>query len=515
MPTRIQIRRSAASDWETANPVLADGEIGLENDTGRLKIGDAATPWRGLRYSVEKAFSAADKSKLDAIQPEATSAGAIGDLHAGRTDNPHATTAAQIGAEPGGTVAAHALSANAHSVGNITGLQAALDSKLSTLSLQKDGDTPRQIRGINLAGAASITSVAGGVATLAFSEAAVEPQELVNSGAVTSSICLVDGTATSVSLPSPNTGVKYTTIKNRCAASVNVVGSVSPLSYVQGVQLDTSSLTASRVIASRAYSGIANGKYLMLSVIVKPDVQNSRNTVLFSNNAGLGANGVDVTLFANAANEKSKSLDIRASNGAAATIVDVRYNISQGTTQHWLISVDLSVPRVQFAINGVLQTPYYNVFPSAGSEAFAWDSNTGKTFYVGGHGSNDRFPWRGIMAQLYLNVASALDLNVASNIGKFFDGARPADLGLNGSLPTGTAPEVFLNDTDDAFFTSPKAGGPFSIDPEALAGNWIGAPAADAFAWAEAINGYPSGYTLTSGDPASFVRMSNGRWEVI
>jgi hypothetical protein len=119
------------------------------------------------------------------------------------------------------------------------------------------------------------------------------------------------------------------------------------------------------------------------------------------------------------------------------------------------------------------------------------------------------------MAQLYLNVASAPDLSVASNIGKFYDGARPADLGPNGSLPTGTAPEIFLNDTDDAFFTSAKAGGPFNVDPEALAGNWIGVPAADALAWAEAINGYPSGYTLPSGEPASFVRMSNGRWEVI
>ena len=30
MPTRIQFHRSAAPVWETANPVLADGEIGLE-----------------------------------------------------------------------------------------------------------------------------------------------------------------------------------------------------------------------------------------------------------------------------------------------------------------------------------------------------------------------------------------------------------------------------------------------------------------------------------------------------
>jgi hypothetical protein len=50
MSSRIQLRRSSAADWSTINPVLSQGEIGLELDTGRLKIGDGLTPWNGQPY---------------------------------------------------------------------------------------------------------------------------------------------------------------------------------------------------------------------------------------------------------------------------------------------------------------------------------------------------------------------------------------------------------------------------------------------------------------------------------
>jgi hypothetical protein len=34
------------------NPVLAAGEMGLETDTKKMKIGDGATAWNSLHYSV-------------------------------------------------------------------------------------------------------------------------------------------------------------------------------------------------------------------------------------------------------------------------------------------------------------------------------------------------------------------------------------------------------------------------------------------------------------------------------
>lgn len=53
--TVIKLRRGTASQWTTANPVLAAGEIGLETNTNRTKYGDGTTAWSALPYSVADA----------------------------------------------------------------------------------------------------------------------------------------------------------------------------------------------------------------------------------------------------------------------------------------------------------------------------------------------------------------------------------------------------------------------------------------------------------------------------
>lgn len=46
----MQQRRGTASQWTTANPILAAGEIGFETDTGQFKIGDGLNAWANLSY---------------------------------------------------------------------------------------------------------------------------------------------------------------------------------------------------------------------------------------------------------------------------------------------------------------------------------------------------------------------------------------------------------------------------------------------------------------------------------
>lgn len=53
--TIIKLRRGTASQWDTADPILAPGEVGLETDTNRTKYGDGATAWTSLPYSVADA----------------------------------------------------------------------------------------------------------------------------------------------------------------------------------------------------------------------------------------------------------------------------------------------------------------------------------------------------------------------------------------------------------------------------------------------------------------------------
>lgn len=51
MATQIQLRRGTASAWTSANPTLAQGELGLESDTGKFKVGNGTSTWTSLPYS--------------------------------------------------------------------------------------------------------------------------------------------------------------------------------------------------------------------------------------------------------------------------------------------------------------------------------------------------------------------------------------------------------------------------------------------------------------------------------
>lgn len=61
---QIQMRRDSAADWTSANPTLAQGEIGFETDTGKFKIGDGSTAWTSLSYFVAGTFALANAALL-------------------------------------------------------------------------------------------------------------------------------------------------------------------------------------------------------------------------------------------------------------------------------------------------------------------------------------------------------------------------------------------------------------------------------------------------------------------
>jgi len=50
MPIQVQFRRGTAAEWTAANPTLAQGEMGIETDTYKFKIGTGTTAWTSLAY---------------------------------------------------------------------------------------------------------------------------------------------------------------------------------------------------------------------------------------------------------------------------------------------------------------------------------------------------------------------------------------------------------------------------------------------------------------------------------
>lgn len=57
MSVKIQLRRDTFANWQSEDPVLAEGEIALETDSGRFKLGNGSTVYTSLPYGGIKGAS--------------------------------------------------------------------------------------------------------------------------------------------------------------------------------------------------------------------------------------------------------------------------------------------------------------------------------------------------------------------------------------------------------------------------------------------------------------------------
>jgi len=83
MATQIQLRRDTEGDWNTADPTLAEGEIGLiigsSGEITGLKVGDGNTRWEALKLAVPMLSGVAnilEESDSSANQPVGGTGGA-------------------------------------------------------------------------------------------------------------------------------------------------------------------------------------------------------------------------------------------------------------------------------------------------------------------------------------------------------------------------------------------------------------------------------------------------------
>jgi hypothetical protein len=51
MPVQVQLRRGTTTQWSTANPTLAAGELGVDTTLTKFKVGNGSTAWNSLGYS--------------------------------------------------------------------------------------------------------------------------------------------------------------------------------------------------------------------------------------------------------------------------------------------------------------------------------------------------------------------------------------------------------------------------------------------------------------------------------
>ena len=68
MAIKIQLRRGTAAEWTSANPVLMQGEMGVETDTLKVKIGNGSTAWATLPYFTQGAKGDKGDQGIQGIQ---------------------------------------------------------------------------------------------------------------------------------------------------------------------------------------------------------------------------------------------------------------------------------------------------------------------------------------------------------------------------------------------------------------------------------------------------------------
>ena len=144
MSVQIQLRRGTAAQWTSANTLLAQGEIGLEYDTGKIKVGDGTLAWNSLAYftgtgAITSVTGTSPVVSSGGTTPAISLASGYGD-----TQNPYASnTANYVLATPNGTagvptfraiVAADIPTLNQNTTGTAANVTDSSNSTLATLS---------------------------------------------------------------------------------------------------------------------------------------------------------------------------------------------------------------------------------------------------------------------------------------------------------------------------------------------------------------------------------------------
>jgi len=184
--TQIQVRRDTAINWTSVNPILAQGEIGYETDTGKFKIGNGTLAWTNAAL-----LYATDGSKLTGTITATTAGSATTAANLSGTQTQKFVYAAPNGAD--GTASFRALLAsdiptlNQNTTGtaaNVTGIVAVANGGTGVISSTGTGSTVLSTKPVltdpvadayyraggsqsyNTNGSMSFTAIAGGIITL-------------------------------------------------------------------------------------------------------------------------------------------------------------------------------------------------------------------------------------------------------------------------------------------------------------------------------------------------------------
>lgn len=69
IPIRVQHKRMSSSEWEESSIILLDGEIGIETNTGKAKVGNGINRYRDLKYIAGERGERGENGTFQALTP--------------------------------------------------------------------------------------------------------------------------------------------------------------------------------------------------------------------------------------------------------------------------------------------------------------------------------------------------------------------------------------------------------------------------------------------------------------
>ena len=241
VPVKMAQRRDTAANWTSANPTLLAGEIGIESDTNKIKLGTGSTSWTSLSYTPWSQVSA-----YPLVNADIASGAAIADTKlatiatAGKVSN-SATTAAS--ANTASAIVARDASGN-FTAGTITGSFSGT-TFVGTTSLALNRSSANQ----GLTGISSVALPGATSGTVTVQPAAIAGTTTITLPATTGTVITTgdSGTVTSTML------LDGTIVNADINASAAIAGSkivAATTSVVGAVQLSDSTSTTSSVLAA-------------------------------------------------------------------------------------------------------------------------------------------------------------------------------------------------------------------------------------------------------------------------
>jgi hypothetical protein len=250
MAIQIQLRRGTASQWTTANTLLAQGEIGLELDTNKIKLGDGVTVWNSLGY-----YGAGGVTSVTGTSPVVSSGGTTPAISLasgyGDTLNPYASKTANfiLGAPNGvsgvptfrAVVAADIPTLNQSTTGSAatltTGRTLAITGDLAYTSPSFDGSTNVTAAGTlatvntNVGSFTNATLTVNGKGLITAASSGTAP---VTSVTATSPVLSSGGATPDISIPAATTSVSgyltstdWTTFNSKGSGTVTSVAALT------------------------------------------------------------------------------------------------------------------------------------------------------------------------------------------------------------------------------------------------------------------------------------------------